>query len=70
MLVPLTSVLKEDKFSIVLTNDDLQSGDLIKISRVRVDKIFCASKRLVIAKIGIIRSNSFLKIKELIEKVF
>ncbi len=52
--VPLTTNLEEKRFSLLLMQQDLEAGKLIKDSRVRVDKIFALEKsniRLVIGKI-------------------
>src|SRR3989304_713019 len=46
--------LDEKKFSFLLTQQNLETGKLIKESRVRVDKIFALEKsniRLVIGKV-------------------
>lgn len=68
--VPLTSVLKEEPYSIEINQMDLMSGKLIKPSRVRADKIFTVEKRLTIMKIGIINNHAFEKIKSEIFKLF
>jgi len=52
ILLPLTSVLKETKGSILITQRDLYSGELLKQSRIRVDKIFCLEKSLIYSKLG------------------
>jgi len=52
--VPLTTNLEEKKFSFLLSQNGLEAGQLIKASRVRVDKIFALEKnniRLVIGKV-------------------
>jgi len=68
--VPLTSVLKEEPYSINLNQEDLTSGKLIKPSRVRADKIFTVEKRLIIMKIGVIANQAFGKIKSELFKRF
>lgn len=62
VLVPVTSVLKDDKYSLSLTQTDLNSGTLVTESRIKVDKIFCIDKKLIIKKIGNIKGNTFKKI--------
>lgn len=52
--VPLTTNLEEKKFSFLLTQQNLETGKLIKNSRVRVDKIFALEKdniKLIVGKI-------------------
>ncbi len=66
--VPLTSVLKEEPFSFLINQNDMENGKLIKSSRIRIDKIFSVEKRLVQMKIGNVNDNFFDKLKsELIE---
>ncbi len=64
ILVPLTSVLKEEQYSFIIEQKDLFAGKLIKSSRVRIDKIFCADKSLIIKKIGKIREEIIKQIKK------
>src|SRR3989344_3157149 len=66
--VPVTSVLKEEPYSIKINQEDLVSGKLIKSSRVRADKLFTVKKRLTIMRIGIINNQTFEKIKSEIFK--
>lgn len=70
LAIPLTSVIKQEPFSIMLTQKDLEHGKLIKESRIRIDKIFSVSKDRVIMKIGKINNKIFNKIKEEILKLF
>lgn len=69
VMVPLTSVLKKENYSVV-DNEDMVSGRLIKKSRVRVDKIFCVKKSLVSMKIGMLDDKIFKKVKAKIMRVF
>ena len=50
--VPLTSNLKLRDYAISVTNNELESGNLIVDSKVKVDRIFSVSQRLVRMKIG------------------
>ena len=68
--VPLTTIIKEEPYSIVINQEDLVSGKLIKQSRIRVDKIFTVEKKIVMMKIGIIKEEIFENIKKEILKVF
>jgi mRNA interferase MazF len=53
--VPLTSNLKLRDYAILITRNELESGKLIVDSKVKVDRIFSVSQRLVRMKIGRIR---------------
>jgi len=57
--VPLTTVMKENPYSICIGNENLSSGRLVKRSRIRVDKIFTVNKNLVVRKIGRLDSPTF-----------
>ena len=70
VMVPLTTVIKEEPFSIIINQDSLESGRLLKQSRVRIDKIFTIKKSLIVMKIGKINDKTLEKIKFDISKVF
>lgn len=53
--VPLTSNLKLRDYAILVTNNELESGNLIVDSKVKVDRVFSVSQRLVRMKIGRIK---------------
>jgi len=55
--VPMTSNLKSKEHSILLKSADLESGKLVVDSRIRSDKVFCASKKLVRMKIGRVKTE-------------
>ena len=63
ILVPLTSVIKEEPYSVLINQNNLDKGKLIKISRIRVDKIFSVDKNLIRIKIGKISDETFQKVK-------
>lgn len=70
ILVPLTSVLNEEDFSINIEEKDLASGKLIKKSRIKIDKLFCTNKKMIIQKIGTLNEAIFSKILKEIESLF
>ena len=70
VLVPLTTLIKDEPFSLMLNQDNLESGKLLKQSRIRIDKIFTIKKSLIIMKIGKINDKTIEKIKSEINKVF
>ena len=65
VLVPLTSVLKRSSYSLPLSQADLSQGTLITKSRVRVDKIFTAEQSTIYKKIGVLKKDTFEKVKKL-----
>jgi len=38
--VPLTTVIKDEPFSFMINQGNLETGKLLKPSRIRIDKIF------------------------------
>jgi len=62
--VPLTSIIKQEPYSVLIDKGDLESGRLLKISRIRVDKIFSIEKDLIEMKIGKIHQEIFNKVKQ------
>ena len=70
IMVPLTTVLKEEPYSVMINQEDLYSGKLLKSSRVRADKLFTVEKELIVMKIGVIKEKTFERVKSEIFKVF
>lgn len=70
LAVPLTSVIKEELYSIFITQEDLQYGTLIKPSRIRADKIFSIDKSKILMKIGVLNDRTFQEVKSELNKVF
>ena len=70
IVVPLTSVIKDEPYSINIEQKDLSSGKPIKLSRVRIDKIFSVEKNLIKMKIGILDEKIFKKIKKNLGRLF
>ena len=70
IMVPLTTVIKDEPYSILINQDSLSSGKLLKLSRIRVDKVFSVQKNLIIMKIGKLNDKIFNKVKLEISKLF
>ena len=70
IMVPLTTVIKNEPCSVIIDQQNMASGRLMKQSRVRADKIFAFEKRLVSMKIGTITDKTFEKIKAEIFRMF
>ena len=67
--VPLTSVIKDVQYSLIVTQKSFAEGELITTSRARADKIFTAHKSLIKMKIGKIKSSVLAEIRQKIIKV-
>jgi len=70
IMVPLTTVIKDEPYSVVITQKDLSSGKLLKSSRIRTDKIFSVKKDIVTMKIGVIKEDILDKVKIEIKRMF
>jgi len=67
-LAPLTTNLKDRPYFITLYPDDVEEGNIISASSIRVDKIFSSRKTLVKEKIGSVSKAVFQKIKQLVHE--
>jgi len=57
MVAAITSNLSEKDYIIMLTNNDLDEGDLKVDSCIRVDKIYTLSQSIVISKFGAVKKH-------------
>jgi mRNA interferase MazF len=64
--IPMTSNLDVRDYTILISNKDLESGNLIKDSKAKVDKIFSVSKNLIKLKIGKIKVGIHKRIIEIV----
>ncbi|MGI0057975.1 MAG: type II toxin-antitoxin system PemK/MazF family toxin [Nitrosarchaeum sp.] len=69
LVVPLTSNLEQTNYDMLITNKNLEKGNLIVESRVRVDKIFSVEKKLVKMNIGQVNNPTFLKITAILSSL-
>lgn len=64
--VPLTSNLKLRDYAVLITAKELESGKLIVDSKVKVDRVFSVSQRLVRMKIGRLKADIYGKITNML----
>ena len=64
--IPMTSKLEVRDYAILISNKDLESGNLIRDSKAKVDRIFSVSKNLIKLKIGRIKVDVHKKIIEIL----
>jgi mRNA interferase MazF len=69
VVAAITSNLTEKEYSVLITANDLDEGQLKMNSLIRADKIYTFSNRIVIRKFGHLKSEVFDKVKEQIEKL-
>lgn len=67
LVVGVTSNLSKDKYSIPLTNKDIEEGNLLTPCCIKVENILKIDKELIIKKIGRIRKDVF---NQIISKIF
>jgi|SRR5579885_1858729 mRNA interferase MazF len=67
--VPLTTKMKSRDYSLLITNNDLERGNLIIDSTIKVDRIFSVSKKLVKMNIGRINKDTFDRIKRIVIEI-
>ena len=70
VMVPLTTVIKDEPYSVIINSSDMSSGKLLKQSRVRADKIFSVEKFLIKMKIGVLGKDSFENVRKEIFGIF
>lgn len=69
IVVPLTSVIKDDPSSVLVSQEDMDEGTLIRPSRIRADKIFNVEQRLVKMRIGSVKNTVFDKVRNEVVKI-
>lgn len=60
----ITSRLKDVKYSVLIDNNNLDSGKIPIKSRIKVDKLFTVKKDIIKNKIAKINQSTFNKVKE------
>ena len=60
----LTSNLKNSKYSVLITNNDLEKGQIPKDSRIKVDKLFTIDKNIVKKKVALLKKDVFNQVKK------
>ena len=68
LVIPLTSNLAKTDYDIIITNDNLEEGNLIVDSRAKINRIFTVEKRLGKMTIGKIDKKTFSEIKIILSK--
>lgn len=55
IVVPLTTNIKIKDYSFILNLEDMEEGELLRESKVKVDRVFSVKKSLVKMKIGTVK---------------
>lgn len=64
--VPLTSNLWPSEYSMPVTSLDMEYGELVMDSNVRIDKVFSVEKRIISRRIGRVDKKTHTAIRKLL----
>jgi len=71
IVVAMTSNIEGKKdYSLLISNDDLEVGELKHKSMVRIDKIYTLNKSIVIKKFGTLKREVFCQIEKILQQLF
>jgi mRNA interferase MazF len=62
VVVAVTSKIEEKDYTLLITQDDMEVGNLPKDSMIRVDKIYSLSQLIVVKRFGKIKRTTFERI--------
>ena len=60
----ITSNLKSESYSILVTNQNMENGNIPKVSKIKVDKIFTLDKSIVKKRLGKVTEETFDRVKK------
>ena len=69
IVVAITSNITSKEYSILISNKDMQEGNLHVNSCIRVDKIYTLSQSIVIKKFGAVKPEIINNVKEKLRKL-
>jgi len=69
IVAAITSNLTDKKYTVILSNEDLESGNLKTTSCIRADKIYTLSQSIVIGKFGTVKKHVINTVKEKIHEL-
>jgi len=64
IVAAITSNITSKEYSILISNKDMQEGNLHVNSCIRVDKIYTLSQSIVIKKFGAVKPEIIINVKE------
>ena len=66
----ITSNLQDEEYSIMIEQKDMSNGIIHFISKIKVDKIFTLSKNIIRKKLGTIKPEVLIKVKQELNSLF
>jgi mRNA interferase MazF len=70
VVAAITSVLKDDPFSVSITSSDLEEGAIMKDSKVRADKLWTVEQAMIGFSAGRLNQAKFDEVKRKIFALF
>ena len=66
----ITSVMRDQPYSIVFDNEDLMVGEIPKMSRIKADKFFTIKQTKVVKSIALVSEKTLNKTKDEMLRLF
>jgi mRNA interferase MazF len=70
ILSQITSISRNDKYSVVLSDSDFKNGLLKQDSVIRANRLFTCEDSIIIYKIGNLKEYKIKEVEEIIIKIF
>lgn len=70
VICQITSRLIEDSYAVLLSQQDMEQGELKAVSRIKPYRIFTMDKRLVMKRIGRVKNEKFGEVVAVLQKLF
>lgn len=70
VVAAITSNLETKDYTVELTSNDLEEGELKVKSCIRIDKLYTLSQYIVVKKFGSVNANILNKVKHEVNKLF
>ena len=69
IVIGITSNISKDKYTLELTNKDLEEGELFDLCCIKVENIIKIDKQLIIKKIGKLKKEKFMNIINILNTI-
>ena len=67
--IPLTSNLEQRDHALIITNKEMESGNLVVDSQVKVDRIYSLEQGQIVKKIGRIKKETHKNLRDMLLKI-
>ena len=69
VIAAMTSNIEQKEYSVLISSQDIEEGVLAQQSMIRVDKIYTLNKSIVIKKFGVLRNETFKRVRDALIKL-